>query len=152
MDNQSPRITKKNVSLNSELKLLREHYPDTSLTEGRLIEYEELEILLQQKRTSCRFKAIISKWRNQILNTAHKDFVCKINEGYEVADNSQRLLHAHSLQQQGVRKFQKSALVQDTINTSMLSQDERDIFNRMRQTSSAIEGFSFKKELPRPTI
>lgn len=149
---ENARITKKNVSLASELKMLESAFPVEQLTEGRLIRYEELEGLLNQGRRTNRFVTIIGKWRNLLLATSGKVLLCRINEGYEVGNNSQRLVHAHSLQQQGVRRFEKSILVQDTVDTKLLTKEEREKFNHIRMCNNALEGFGFKRELQNPTI
>ena len=145
-------ITKKNVSLLSELKLLSQTFPVETLTEGRLIHYEELENTLRQPHKSQRFRSIVGKWKHQLLVTSGKVLLCRCNVGYEVGNNGQRLVQAYNLQQQGVRKFEKSVLVQDTVNTGLLSKDEREKFNQIRMRNTALEGFSFKKELPQPSI
>lgn len=146
------KITRKNVSLNSEIKSLNSAFPIEHLVEGKIITYEELENIIGQPHRSQRFITIFGKWRHQLLITAGKDLICRINVGYEVANNQERLTHSYELQKQGIRRFKKSAIVQETIDTSLLSKEEREKFNQIRMRNNAIEGLSFKRDIQIPSI
>ena len=145
------KVTKKNISRNTAIKNLWEAYGKDSLIEGRVLRYEDLEKVLNEKRTTQRFKGIIGRWKDEVLTLCGKVLLCRINIGYEIADTHQRLSHAHSLQKSGVKKLQKSIVVQDTVHVTQLTQDERTLYQKMRNVAASLD-ISYKRELEMPSI
>ena len=145
------KITRRNVSRNSAVKRLWDKFDDDALKEGNVLRYEEIESVLGEKRTSQRFRGIVGRWKEELLTACGKVLKCRINMGYEVCDSQQRLLQAYSLQKAGVKRIQRSAVVQDTIDTSKLSNDERTLFAKMRNVTAALD-VSYKREIAMPSI
>ena len=146
-----PEVTRKNISLNSALKLLWDNFPENKLKEGTVITYQEIENIIGATHGSSRFGSIVSRWKNELLTIAGKVLICRVNIGYDVGDSHQKLSYAKSLQISGLKKIQKSSSVQDTVDTTKLSEEERVLYTKMRNANAALN-VSYKRELEKPSI
>lgn len=146
-----PKVTRRNISRNTAVKNLWDKFGEDALAEGDVIKYEALESVIGEKRTSYRFRGIIGRWKDELLTASGKLLKCRINVGYEVCDTHQRLLQAHTLQKSGIKKIQRSAMVQDTVDMVKLTSDERTLFAKLRNVNAALD-ISYKRELAMPSI
>lgn len=108
-------------STEAEINLLEKTYP--TLETGRKITYAELESLMTFQRHSSRWIAVMTRWRRMLES---RGIILKTirDEGYQVADNRQKLDCSTKSLKQGYRRIYKASAIASVTGDEGLSQDQ----------------------------
>lgn len=147
------KITRRQVPVEVDVKILRERFPRSELFIGRIITYEEIEPVLKCTRRSYRFQTVIGVWRHALLVESNIALMTMVNVGYKVADDHQKISIGDNYRTQSMRRLKRSAEHYNAVNCNNLTEDERKLLaSNVRSNSSILTALAMTRELPRPEI
>jgi len=129
---------------------MREKYPDSGLTQGTAITYDDIAKITGCKIRSNRWKTITNRWRRLVQNDSHIIIGCR-NQCFVVLDDVEKTTLSCDMLNQAVRKTKKSVKVACLVDRKALTEDDKKrldtVTNRQRSllAASQIKG---KLELP----
>lgn len=100
----SVMIYKSGLPYGPDIRRLDEAFPVSSLTEGRVIKHEELEAVLELKRTSSRYYAVVRSWISHCRNSDNIFLVWEPRVGLKVLPPAEVLDHAETKTRQKIRQ------------------------------------------------
>lgn len=101
-------------------------FPDL-LPDGRVITHDQIEAVLQEPRTSARYRRVVSKWRRQLWTerSVVLDGISARGRGYVSVTNEEMPRQGHRDGRVGLRKIKKAIAVAATPEDAALSEHTR---------------------------
>lgn len=116
--------------------MLEKKYANASV--GELITYKDLEKLLGVKRHSPRWIAVISRWK-RILLVRSVVLVTVRGEGYQIADNRQKLDTSTRTLKSGFKRIVHAGRVANVTGKEGLTEDQIRARDHQRQISAQLQ-------------
>ncbi|MDX2187775.1 MAG: hypothetical protein SFV32_12640 [Opitutaceae bacterium] len=107
-------------------------------TAGTKIAYSDIAEVIGEKVGSNRLHTVTTAWRKVLRNTHNILFRSIPNWGFEVMDNSSRILHAANRYKDGLKRISTSAKVAETTPVDGLSEDELRTRNHLSRVAGVI--------------
>lgn len=137
-----------------DIKRLNDAFPLPSLTEGRIIEHEQLEETLGLHRANGnqRYYSVINAWRHQLLAANGVFLAWKATIGVEVLDPAGVLSHADGKTRQKLRQMGRAIRLYGWVDRSRLDPVGQQVFDHKRRVCALLEDSlrSARKDLPIP--
>lgn len=136
------RLEKKQLFLSNtenETDLIRKTWPDNELEHGQIIEYEDVEKLLNLTRKESRFRTITNRWRKLVEeNTGRTIIGTKANVGFLVMSDTDKLSLSQRKLKSSVRSAKRSFAVSGAVNANNLTEEERAQLETAQKRSAAL--------------
>lgn len=102
------------------------------LNEGDLIEYALIERACGEPRDTHRARSVIAQLKKRVLRERNWLLVARINEGYEIADPSKRVVYSVGQVHGAKRRILKSAAIAATTDAEKLTEEQRRLRDHIR--------------------
>ncbi len=119
-----------------DVNRLREAFgvPET----GRLISYEEVEGVIGCKRSSNRFKTVLSRWRWRLFKDHNVLTIPERGKGVRRANNGERVVSSGDTFKQGLRKISRASTVADQTDSEGLTPEQIRVRDHVSKTGAAL--------------
>lgn len=104
---------------------IRAIYPDSQLTIGQKISYDDIEQIINTSRDKSRFKTVTSAWRRAVERESGLYIGTIAGTAFEVLDEPGKLGLASSKYRQSLRLTRRANIVTSAVNRSQLTDDEK---------------------------
>ena len=81
------------------------------LQTGDCVTYEQIEQAINEKKSSNRFRSVVTSWKNKMFRENNQVLEAVANVGYKVLDGSERVDFSGRKVKQGFRRIRKGAVV-----------------------------------------
>lgn len=123
-------------STEPDVNMLEKKYRDSPV--GHLIKYTELENLLHIKRHTPRWMSVIGRWK-RILLSRSVVLVTVRGEGYQIADNRQKLDTSTNAIRASVKKIVYAGAVANVTGKEGLTEDQIRTRDHQRRISAHLQ-------------
>lgn len=122
-----PKLFRRGVPTDVDIKKLREKHPDASLAVGSIITYTQLEKDLGIPRGKSRFGNIVRRWR--FLLEEESGFVTKARAGIGIVicDDRSKVALANEKRRNSINSARRSIVISGLVNTKNLTDEERKV-------------------------
>ncbi len=124
------------VSTQPEVERLTLHFADRK--EGDLIPYDTIAQMIGAKVGTHRFRTVVQAWRRQLWREQQVVLIAQINDGYLIANPSQRSHHSHSKYKNGLRRIKRAGEVASATDVFRLTPEERKLCEHVIRGAAAI--------------
>lgn len=145
----------KPISLETDVKLLKEAFPPESLYEKRTISYYEIEEVLEYDRltNSPRYYPVIRKFKDYLKKAFNIVLKTLTNVGYAVATNSQKIEIGINQRKQAEKRIKSSIETLNTVDVSKLNEEQKTIYDfNVKINGTIVAAMAMHRELPKPKI
>lgn len=109
------------------------------LKPGDRIEYEMIEKIIKKNRGTHRYGSVVSAWRRRLWIEQNIVLLAIPNEGFVVANNSERVHHAHDKKKQGLKRVFRASDIAVRTENDGLSDDERKSRDHLIKTVASLK-------------
>ncbi len=127
-----------NLPTDIDIKKIRDAHPDSSLSEGDIVEYAELERLINVSKNTNRFKTVVSRWKKSLESSVGIVMSCVRNVGYQVQNDSGKLEMASDKQDSANRAIKRSVSLLSLIDTTRLEERNKKQYDALRNANAKI--------------
>jgi len=113
------------VPTDIDIRRLRDAFPDSDLTVGRLIPYERVAEIIGHAVASNRFKTVTARWRRLIEKDAAVIIGTEAGKGFKVLDNREMLDVACGKQRSAVKSVKRSFHVAGYVERKSLPEEDQ---------------------------
>ena len=130
------------VPTEPDVAALCKAYPVDSLTEGRIIEHDGIESVINKfgdaTRASCRYKTVVEKWRRDMERIHNIRIGAEKGKGYRVLAPGERLMEAEDHTKKSIRQAKRAHYRSSAIDTRRLDEHEQRRQQHIQTTSATI--------------
>ena len=105
---------------------------------GTVLTHEQIEAVLGQERTSCRYKTVLNSWRKKLERESNILFRALHGAGIEVLDSHGRVDVAGRTYKHGLRRIAKSADIAMRTDQTDLTPEEARVCEHLARTGSSL--------------
>lgn len=124
----------KGLPTEMDVKVLRDTFPQASLTVGLVIPYERVEKLIKERKGSFRFNTVTNRWRKEVERNFGVILGVQAGVGFEVKSDSQKVGLASQKNRSATRCARRALKVSALVAVAKLNDDEKNthLFNVQR--------------------
>ena len=127
------------VPFDPDIRKIREAYPDSSLEEGQVIPYEQIEAVLQVKKGTSRFLGVTNSWRKRVNNENNGLRIeTEPGEGFKVLNEEEKAEYSWKRFREGMKKFRNAFVRSAEVDRSKVSEDTAATLNSIQEKTGSM--------------
>lgn len=131
------------VPTDPDIQALRARWPESGLSVGMVIPFDEIEALLRMRRSDCRFKTVTNRWRKVIENgTGTIILGSERGIGFRVLSNSQKLDLGNQKFASAVKSSRRAFEITGRVDVKTATDEEKDRASFLQRRAAAVLGVS----------
>lgn len=95
--------------------------------EGDLVPYPDIESSIGEKRTTHRFRSVVTAWRKRLMKEKNFLLIAITNEGYKIALPDERMTFSAAQAFQGRKKIMRGSAVAAATDETRLSPEHKKL-------------------------
>lgn len=148
-----PKVFRRGLPTDVDVKKLRDRFPDASLKPGFLISYTTLEETLGVPRHVSRFGNILRRWRTLVEAESGIIIGCRASVGLVVCDEPQKAQLSSDKYRIGMNSVKRGFVVASHVDVRQLSEDARKAFTHNTNVMANVIAIAqVKKTLELPVL
>ena len=145
----SSRVYRGGVPTDIDIRKIRERFPDSSLTVGRIIKYSDVEDVIDVIKNSFRFRTVTWRWRRIVESESAIIIGTERGEGFKILNNNETFEYSNDKLRSAVRSAARSYHLYGYVERKELSKSEQKLFDFNHSKAAALIAVSQLKSIPK---